>query len=263
MLRGRAIDKNDRTGSPGVALVNEAFCRLYFRDQDAIDKRFRRHDRAPWITIVGVVGDIHREGKAAEVRAQAYIPAAQTDLYPVRLADFAVRAAGGDPRSLSAAIQKEVWQIDPDQPVANVKTLTETISQSVAPRRFQMTLLLLLASLAVALALIGIWGTVAYSVSQRIPEIGIRIALGASAGEIVWMVIRQAMILVVGGIGVGLAGAWALSRFLQGLLFAIKPTDAGTFAAVAVLLAAVALLACYLPARRAARVDPMVALRYE
>jgi putative ABC transport system permease protein len=111
--------------------------------------------------------------------------------------------------------------------------------------------LMLLASLAVALALVGIWGTVSCSVSQRIPEIGIRIALGASAGEIVWMVIRQATVLVVGGVVVGLAGAGALSRFLQGLLFAIKPTDAFTFAAVAVLLAAVALLACYLPARRA------------
>jgi putative ABC transport system permease protein len=162
-----------------------------------------------------------------------------------------------------AAVQQQVWAIDKDQPVTNVKTLEEVISQSVAERRFQTLLLLLFAGLALALALVGVYGIISYSVSQRTGEIGLRIALGASRGAILRLVIEQAMLLVIAGIVAGAAGAYGLSRYLTSLLFEVKPTDPLTYSSLALLLSAVALIACYVPARRATRVDPMVALRYE
>src|SRR5205814_794915 len=161
---------------------------------------------------------------------------AQTSLYPVRLADFAVRTVS-DPRNLVAAIQKEVWAIDKDQPVTNVKTLDEVLSDSAAQRRFQMLLLLLFAGLALFLALIGVYGVAGYSVSQRTAEIGIRIALGARRFDILSLVIRQTMIVVSCGIAAGAAGAYYLSRYLASLLFSIKPSDPLTYVTLAIALA--------------------------
>jgi putative ABC transport system permease protein len=193
---------------------------------------------------------------------QVYLSAAQTTLYPVRLADFAVRAAG-DPRSLIMAIQKQVWAIDKDQPVTNVKTLDEVISDSVAQRRFQMMLLLLFAGLALFLALVGVYGVAGYSVSQRTAEIGVRIALGAQRSDILALILRQTMLVVGGGIVIGTAVAYYLSRYMASLLFSIKPSDPLTYVTLAALLTATTLAACYIPARRACAVDPTVALRYE
>jgi len=262
LLRGRLLTPADRAGAPLVAVVNNAFVRAFLRDKDPLGVRSRRNDRAPWFTIVGVVADVRRGGKEDAVNPELYFPAAQTNLYPVRLADFAFRAAG-DPKSLIGAVEKEIWAIDRDQPVTNVKTLDEVLSQSVAQRRFQMFLLIFFAGLALLLALVGVYGVISYSVTQRTGEIGLRIALGAAEADILRLVIARAMLVVGAGVAAGLAGAFALSRSLTTLLFAVKPADPAVYAAIAALLAIVALGACYVPARRAAKVDPLVALRYE
>jgi putative ABC transport system permease protein len=178
------------------------------------------------------------------------------------LADFAVRTAG-DPHQLVNAISRQVWQIDKDQPVTNVRTMDEIIDLSVAERRFQTLLLLVFASVAVGLAIIGIYSVLAYSVSQRTSELGIRIALGAPPRGIFALVLRQAGALIAGGMAIGLAGALALTRVLQGLLFQVKTTDWEAYAGAIALLSMVALAAAFVPARRGARVDPIVALRDE
>ena len=262
LTRGRLLTPADRSGAQPVAVVNTEFVHRYLKSENPMSHRFRRGPQAPWITIVGVVGDVHRGGKAAPITPQVYLAAAQTSLYPVRVADFAFRAAG-DPKSLIAAVQQQVWAIDKDQPVTNVKTLEEVISQAAAERRFQTLLLLLFAGLALALALVGVYGVISYSVSQRTGEIGLRIALGAARADILRLVIGRAILMVIAGIVLGAAGAYGLSRYLVSLLFEIKPTDPATYGSLAFLLVMVALLACYVPARRATKVDPMVALRYE
>jgi putative ABC transport system permease protein len=262
LLQGRLLTPSDREGAALVAVVNTAFVRRFLPNQAAVGRHLRRGARAPWLTIEGVVGDIRRGGKASPVTPQVYLAAAQTSVYPVRLADFAVRTAG-DPHTLVTAIQKQVWAIDKDQPVTNVRTFDEIISRSMAERRFQMSLLALFAGLALLLAMVGIYGVVAYSVSQRTAEIGVRIALGARQRDILGMVIRQALVVVAAGVAAGAAGAYWLSRYLATLLYEIRPTDPATYAVLAVLLTSVALLACYVPARRAMRIDPMKALRWE
>jgi putative ABC transport system permease protein len=262
LQRGRLLTPADRPNTPLVAVVNAALVRQYFPSEDPIGRRFRRHDQAPWATIVGVVSDVRRSGKTGQINPQVYFPAAQTASYPVRLSEFAFRSAG-DPKQLVTAIQQQVWAIDKDLPVTNVRTYEEIISQSVSERRFQTMLLGLFASLALILAMVGIYGVISYSVSQRTPEIGIRMALGATRGGILRMVVGRAMLLIGVGIVVGAAGAFALSRYLKSLLFEVKPGDPWTYASIAVLLAVVAMAASMVPARRATRVDPMIALRYE
>src|SRR5204863_8641439 len=196
-------------------------------------------------------GDIRRDGKAASVQPEVYLAAAQTNLYPVRLADFAVRAIG-DPRALVGAIQDAVWAVDPDQPMTNVKTLDEVLSASMAERRFNLILLSCFAVLAVGLAIVGVYGVVAYAAGERTREIGIRIALGAAPEDVVALVVRSGLGWSVAGVVAGLAGAWALTRLMSGLLFAITPTDPATFVSIAAVMIAVSLGASYLPARRAA-----------
>jgi len=262
LVRGRALTPQDRTGAPPVAVVNQAFVRSVLNGADPIGRRLRRMGPNPWIEIVGVVNDIRRGGKTASINPQVYLPAAQTSIYPVQLADLVVRSAG-EPRALANAIQAEVWAIDKDQPVTNVRTLEEIITASVAQRRFQMLLLIVFASVAVALAVIGIYGVLAYSVSQRTPELGIRIALGARPSAIQGLVLRQAGAVIGLGIVGGVAGAWALTIYLESLLFQVKAHDWRTYAASAAVLAAVALAAALIPARRGGRVDPMAALKYE
>jgi len=259
--RGRLLVRSDRKGQPEVAVVNQAFARQYLQGADSIGCRFRRSG-ARWVTVVGVVDDIRRGGKTGEINPQVYLSAAQTDLYPVRLADFAVRTRS-DPRQLVNALQRQVWAIDKDQPVTNVRTLEEIISRSVAERRFEMVLLIAFASVAVLLAMIGIFGVLSYIVNQRMGELGIRVALGATPARIVAMVLRQAGWWIAIGIGLGLGGALALARYLESLLFEVRHRDPWTYAAAVTLLLAVSLTAALIPARRGAKVDPMTALRYE
>jgi len=263
LVRGRLVTETDRIDTMRAAVVNETFARKVSPDRDPLGRRFQRSgkNQSP-ITIVGVVGDIRRDGKQATIQPEVYLPAAQTDLYPVRLADFAVRTAG-DPRSLVHAIQDAVLAIDPDQPITDVRTLDEVVSASMAERRFDLILLTAFAVLAVALALVGVYGVVAYAASERTREIGIRMALGANRRDVVRLVVRAAVGWSLAGIAAGVAGAVAASRLLGSLLFNVTPTDPLTFTAMALVMMAVALTASYIPARRAASVDPIVALRTE
>jgi putative ABC transport system permease protein len=261
LLRGRLLTAADRPGALHVAVVNQAFSRQYLNGADPIGRRFQRGE-PPWFEIVGVVSDVRRGGKTKDILPQIYLPAAQTDGYPVRLADFAVRAAG-DPRRLMKAIQQQVWALDKDQPVTGVYTLEELISRSVAEQRFQMLLLTLFAAVAVALAVIGIFGVLSYGVNQRMNELGIRIALGAPPRRIMSLVLRQAGGLIASGVVLGLAGALALTRLVANLLFHVQANDWATYAAAVALLATAGVAAAMIPARRGSRVDPIVALRYE
>ncbi|HEV8630685.1 MAG TPA: ABC transporter permease, partial [Thermoanaerobaculia bacterium] len=250
LLRGRGLTAGDRQGTPSVAVVNEALVRRFFPGTEPLGHRFRR-GTAPWITIVGVVADIRRGGKTAAMVPEAYLPATQTGLYPMHLADLAVRTTG-DPLALVPVVRSAVLAVDPDQPVANVRTMDEVVSRSLAMRRFEALLLAIFAATAVALAVVGIYGVASYSVSQRAREFGLRTALGARAGQVLRMVLGQAAVLVATGLAIGLLGALWLSQYLQALLFGVAPTDVPTLTGVALALAAVAALACVVPARRAA-----------
>ena len=262
LVRGRLLTEADRDGSLRVAVVSQTFVRRFLGDRDPIGRQFSRSDGAPAITIVGVVGEVRRDGKEAALFQQVYLPAAQTDLYPVRLASLAVRATG-DPHVLVSGIQRAVWSIDPDQPITSVRTLDEVLSIASAQRRFNMTLLVSFAGLALALALVGVYGVVAYAVAQRTREIGIRVALGATRRDVVALVVKSGAMWSIAGIVAGLAGAFATSRLISGLLFGVTAGDPATFVTIAAVMVAVALTASYVPARRAASLDPVTALRSE
>lgn len=261
VIRGRPLDATDKPESTPVAVVSRSFVQKFEISGDPIGVRLQR-GQTPWITVVGVVNDIRRGGKNAAVNPQVYFPAAQIQLHPVTLSDFAVRTVG-DPRQLVRAVQSEVWAIDKDQPVTNVKTLDEIVAQGIAPRRFQTLLLLVFAGVSLVLALIGTYGVLSYAVEQRTNEIGLRVALGAEPADIQKFVLRQAIKPIGLGLAVGLVGAYSLSRYVRGLLFGVEPTDVSTFAAVTLLLCAAAFVACYIPARRATRIMPAIALRSE
>jgi len=261
LLRGRRLTPHDREGEPPVAVVNQAFSRAFLNGADPLGRVFLYSDNVR-VQIVGVVTDIRRGGKAAGVLPEVYLAAAQTSLYPVRVADFAVRASG-DPSLLVNAVRQQVLAIDKDQPVTNVRTMEEIIDASVAQRRFQTFLLLVFAAVAVALALIGIYGVLAYSVAQRTQELGIRIALGANPRSVIALVLRQAGVLIAAGIALGICGSLALTRYVQSLLFEVHTTDWRTYAGAIALLALAGAMASLVPAVRGARVDPMVALREE
>jgi putative ABC transport system permease protein len=263
LVRGRLFTDTDVSGHPTVVVVDQLFARRVFGDADPIGRRVRNGGDQPWATIVGVVSNMRRDGKEKDFRPQIYLPATQMELYRrVSLADLAVRASG-KPAALVNAIRQEVLALDADQPVTNVRTLEEIIDASVAERRFETVLLLIFAGLAVGLATMGVFGVLSYAVSQRTAELGIRIALGASPGGILAMVLRQAGMLVGAGVAAGLAGSLLFSRLLASLLFRVKPTDLWTYGAAVGALLAISFAAALIPARRGARVDPIRALRYE
>jgi predicted permease len=265
LLRGRALSADDRQGSMPVAVISRAFADKYAAGGDPIGWQFTRDEPPiPLVTIVGVVDDIRRDGKGAPIDPQVYLPAAQTTSYAknVRLSNFAVKA-DADPTSLTSALQREVWAIDKDQPITNVRTLDEVLSTSLAERRFNLGLLAALALLAVGLALIGVYGVVSYTVAQRTREIGIRVALGASHRAVIGLVIGSGARWTLIGVAAGLVASAAVTRSLLGMLFGVTPLDPATFVAVSFAFALVAALASYVPARRAAKVDPSIALRYE
>jgi len=261
LLGGRELTAADRDGRQPVAVVNSEFARRFLPGADPLGRRLRRGS-GPWLTIVGLVNDIRRQGKTGEITPQVYLSAAQTTLYPVRLSDLAVRASV-EPRALLPSIQSAIWSIDKEQPVTNVRTLDEIVDLSVRLRRFQMLLLTAFAGVALALSLVGISGVLTYAVSQRTPEFGIRLALGSPSGRVLALVLRQAAVLIAAGLGVGVIAAWGLTRYLQSLLFEVRPHDVRIYASTAILLLVSALVASAIPARRAARVDPLTALRNE
>jgi putative ABC transport system permease protein len=259
LLRGRDFTSADREGAAPVTIINETAARRIWPDEDAIGKRFRfGGEKNAWLEVIGIVADVKHNGLDAEPSLETYVPYPQL---PVPYMNIAVRAS--DPTSVAAAIRREVQAIDKDQPIYDVSTMEKILSNSVAPRRLSMVLFSLFAAVALLLAAVGIYGVMSYSVTQRTREIGIRMALGADHKNVVQMIVRQGMTLTLVGIGVGLAAAFGLSRLMTSLLFGVSVTDPLTFVAISSLLAGVALLANYVPARRATKVDPMVALRYE
>jgi putative ABC transport system permease protein len=257
------LNASDRTGAAPVAVVSEAFGPMVLGGSDPIDRRLRRGPKMPWITIVGVVPDVRRGGRASPLEPQVYLPAAQTELYPLPLSELAVRGADwrGDPRALAPAINAAIWAIDPNQPVTNVRTLDETLSLRLAERHFQTFLFSLFAALALALAVVGVYGVVAYAVNQRTAEIGLRMALGADVPRILRWIFRGSVGLVAIGAAAGLIGAAWLSRYVRALLFEVSPTDLWTYAGAAGVLFIAAIAAIYLAARRATRIDPIATLR--
>ncbi|MCI0486651.1 MAG: ABC transporter permease [Blastocatellia bacterium] len=263
LVQGRDFTEQDRSGVLPVVIVNQAMARKFFPGEDPSGKRFKMgggpESKNPWLTVVGVAADVKHSSLDAEAKPEIFLPylqAAQTAMHIV------VHTAG-DPGALTAAIRQEVRAVDPDQPVSKVATMEQLLSDSVAPRRFNLLLLGIFAAVALILAAVGIYGVMSYAVTQHTHEIGIRQALGARPVDVLKLVLGQGMRLALAGVVIGLAGAFALTRVMESLLFDVSATDPLTFAVIALLLTGVAAMACFVPARRATRVDPMVALRYE
>lgn len=264
LRRGRYFDERDNQTSMPVGIINETMARQYWPDEDPLGKRFRISvNAAPWLTIVGVVADVRQMGMDVAVKAEMYVPYRQIKShawYTPR--DLVIRTAG-DPESLIAAVRQEIRAVDPDQPVSNIATMETLLGEENGPRSLGMMLLAAFAGLALILASLGIYGVLSYFVAQQTSEIGVRLALGAQQRDILRLVLGKGMSWALIGVAIGSVAAFALTRLMASLLFGVSATDPLTFALVAGLLTAVALAACYIPARRAMKVDPMVALRYE
>ena len=277
LQRGRYFTPQDAATAPAVVIVTQSIARLYWPGQDPIGKRLKwgvRQSPAPWLTVVGMIVDVKQDSLDAAGAPQVYVPADQVETSIVgptqqAFASFELRSmfvvVRGAERAgaLDAAVRDTLHGLDTRLAIANLEPLTDTVATSAAPQRFNMLLMGSLAAMALLLAAIGIYGVVAYSVAQRTQEIGIRLALGANSTAVVGMIVRRGMALAAIGIALGAVAAAAIAPMLRSLLFGVKPLDAPTFAAVAVLLLAVAALATYVPARRATSVDPMTALRAE
>ncbi|MCI0486654.1 MAG: ABC transporter permease [Blastocatellia bacterium] len=260
LLRGRFFTEQDTKDTTRVAIINETMAKTHFPNENPIGKRVHvTMGPVTYREIVGIVGDVKQYGLDQKTTAQTYEPYSQQ---PFSFMTLVVRTEG-EPASLSGGIRGAVLSIDKEQPVSSIRTLDQFVSASIAQQRFSMLLLGVFAAVAMVLASVGIYGVMSYAVEQRTHEIGIRMALGARTGNVLRMVISQGMILALIGLAAGLSGAFLLTKFMESLLFEVSVTDPLTFAGVAALLMVIALLACYIPARRAARVDPMVALRYE
>jgi putative ABC transport system permease protein len=266
LLQGRLIQDSDTERAPYVAVVNQSMAREFFSGQSPLGKHVQLgalpDNQIPWMEIVGVVADM-KQSLAAEAKSEMYIPYRQADsLLPIFSMSIVLRAAG-DPHAEASALRSAVHDLNSNQPVVRIRTMQENIATSVSDPRFRTLLLGIFAASALLLSIIGLYGLMSYSVAQRTHEIGIRMALGAQQGDVLRMVIRDGVFMAGAGIAVGIGGALALTRLLRSLLFEITPTDPATYSAVTVILVVVALTACYIPARRAMRVDPMVALRHE
>ncbi|HKQ53228.1 MAG TPA: ABC transporter permease [Pyrinomonadaceae bacterium] len=260
VIRGRAFTERDDSNAPKVILINETLARKHFAGVDPVGQRLKVGINDINGEIVGVVGDVRSSSLSKEAGPEFYVPYAQVPIGDVSLV---VRASSADPAPLTQSLRAAVQELDPDQPLYEVHTMNALLSESVSRQRFSMTLLALFAALALMLASVGIFGVMSFLVTQRTHEIGIRMALGAQRRDVLKMVVGQGMKLTLVGVALGLAAAFALTRLMSSLLYGVSATDPLTFAGVSLLLAGVALLACYVPARRAMKVDPMVALRYE
>jgi len=262
LITGRQFTDYDVPISTGVAIVSDSWVRRFLPNENPIGKRIKlggRDSTRPWLSIVGIAGDVRDTAVESDAKPCVYVPYPQ---FPSSAMSLVVRAAF-DPTPLIPAIRDEVWAIDKDQPVTDIKTMDQYVADSVSPRRLNALLLGVFASLALVLASVGIYGVMSYSVTQRVHEIGIRMALGAQKTDVLKLMIGQGLVLTVIGMAIGSLAALVLTRAMRSLLFGVSATDPVTYAAVALLLAVVALLACWVPARRATKVDPMVALRCE
>jgi putative ABC transport system permease protein len=263
---GRYFGESDTGQSMPVTIVNETMAREFWPNEDAVGKRFK-HGGAdsirPWMTIVGVVADVRQMGVDVPVKAEMYMPYKQaTTQYWFAPRNLVIRSTA-DPVLLTSAVTSKVHEVDLDQPVSNIRTMEDVLDNEVSQKRTGTTLLGVFAGLAMLLAAIGIYGVLSYFVTQRTPEFGVRMALGAQTGDILKLVLGRGMRLALSGVVVGLIASFALTRLMASLLFEVSASDPLTFALIALIVAGVAFVSCYIPAKRATRVDPMVALRYE
>jgi putative ABC transport system permease protein len=262
LVSGSTYGPEHRADGPQVAVVSEALARRYWPGRDAVGQRVTLGDPADsagWMTIIGVVGDVRNEDLGRPTYPQLYLPLAQSPMPSL----VVLARTSGEPLALTPAVKQVLAELDPGLPLSDVATLDQRVGETLARPRVNAGLLCAFAGVAMLLAAVGIYGVVAFGVVQRTRELGIRMALGAGTSNLLRLVVRQGMRPVIAGVGLGVAGALAGTRLLRGLLFGVGPTDPVTFLIVTVFLLAVALLASYLPARRAARSDPMIALRNE
>jgi putative ABC transport system permease protein len=261
LRQGREFSARDTAAAPRVMIINEEMARRYWPNENPLGRHVTMKDWGDPLTgeIIGIVGNVKADDLSSAIRPMIYWPYPQ---FPSSFNNLVLRTAG-DPLSVVGAVKEQIHALDREQPLSNIQTMEELIASSVAPQRFNTLLLGVFAALALVLAAVGIYGVISYTVAQRTHEIGIRMALGAQRGEVLKLVVGQGLRLVLSGLGVGLLAAFGLTRLLSKLLFGVSATDPLTFAGVSLVLLAVAWLACYLPARRATRVDPLVALRHE
>jgi putative ABC transport system permease protein len=260
--KGRAFTSQDARPPAAAVIVNEAFEKHHFPGQGAVGKRIRLMGSdadAPWPTVVGVVSDVRQSGLAGDVMLEVYSPVLEDAGDAL---SFVIRTAG-EPAHLISAMRATVAEVEPNQPIHNVMTMEQRLANTTASRRVNTALLGSFAAVALLLALAGIYGVMSYAVTQRRREIGVRMALGAQRSDVVGLIMRSGLRLTLMGVAIGLAGAFVLTRYLSSLLYSVKATDPLTFLGIALTLTGVAMLACWLPARRAAKAHPMVALRCE
>jgi predicted permease len=259
LIKGRDFSDRDKSEAPAAAIINDELARIYFSGEDPIGKRISFDDRQSWISIVGIIGDVKQLGLDSSAKPEVYFPYLQVVAPEMSL----VIRTSSNPLSLAAALKSQIQMIDKDLPIDDAKTMQQLLAESSSGRRFNMLLLSVFAAVALVLAIVGIYGVMSYTVARRTHEIGIRVAVGAQPLDVFRMVIGQGMKLAIIGVACGLAGAFGLTRLMTTMLFGVEPTDPATFVSIAVLLTGVTLVACYIPARRATKVDPLVALRYE
>jgi putative ABC transport system permease protein len=261
LLRGRLFERQDGPDATRVIVINQTMANRYFPGEDPIGKRINlgNPQQSPWLTIVGIVSDTRHEGLSAEPYSQMYAVHTQT---PRRSLNLVLRTSG-DPMGLVSAIRSRVSEVDGELPLSNVRTMEQILSDSILRPRFNMLLITIFAVVAMTLASVGVYGVIAYSVTQRTHEIGVRIALGARPRDIFKMVVGQGLKLAITGVGAGVVAAFALTRVMVGLLYGVEATDPLTFTAISTGLTAIVILASYVPARRATKVDPINSLRYE
>jgi predicted permease len=259
LMKGRDFTDRDNGEAPQTAIINNDLAQLYFPGEDPINKRISFDDRQTWISIVGVIADVKQIGVDTATRPEVYRPYLQA---PSPSMSLVVRSVT-NPSNLTAGVKTEIQTIDKDLPIDEASTMEERLSESTSGSRFNVLLLTLFAVVALVLAVVGIYGVMSYSVTQRTHEIGIRVAVGAQPIDVLKTVMGQGILLTLIGVVLGLAGAFALTRLMTTMLFGVEPSDPSTFVAIALLLMIVALMACYIPGRRATKVDPLTALRYE
>jgi putative ABC transport system permease protein len=271
ILRGRDLTDADNLRAPGVVIVNDYIARRYWPGEDAIGKRITFDDptkNPSWLTVVGIAKNTARSNWISPPEEEVFLPYLQNRAYldtpspPFAYLTLVVRT-DLDPAALAPAIRGAIHSLDTNIPLSEIQTMDHVVAEATGQSRFYMVLLGAFATVALVLAGVGIYGVMSYSVSRRTHEIGVRMALGAQGRDVLKLVVFQGIVQALAGVAVGLAGALALSRLMVGLLYGTRPTDPATFAAVVVVLSGVAIAASYIPARRAAKVDPMVALRYE
>ncbi|HEX6045964.1 MAG TPA: ABC transporter permease [Pyrinomonadaceae bacterium] len=263
LLSGRGFTAQDTTTTPRAVVISETMARRYWPGEDPIGKRIgtgRIQRPEDWTQVIGVVKDVRQFELAVDARPQMYLPHTQRGFFP---SDDLVVKTDIDPASMASTVRNAVWEIDKDQPVSNIRTMEEILLDSIARQRFSMLLLAIFAAVALALAAVGIYGVMSYSVAQRTHEIGIRMALGAQTGAVLKLAVGYGLKLVIAGVVIGLIAAFALTRVMATLLYGVTATDPATFTLISLLLIFVAALASYIPARRATKVDPIIALRYE